>query len=59
MESWDIPTAEAILNELRHMDVYARLYGHKWSFFLDELAEKYGAEPDTRPRLNIGFTEKP
>ena len=26
---------------------------------LDDLAEKYGAEPDTRPRLFIGFKERP
>ena len=58
METWDIPTAEAILHDLRHMDMYKRIYGHGWSRFLDDLAEKYGAEPDMRPRLNIGFTER-
>ena len=59
METWDKPTAEAILYELRHIDVYTRLYGDKWSSFLDDLAQTYGAEPDMRPRLYIGVERKP
>lgn len=51
--SWDKRTADAILNELYHVDVSTRVYGNGWSRYLDDLAEKYGAEMDSRPRLYI------
>jgi len=48
-------TTVAIIEELRCVDTYVRTNGSRWSQFIDELSEKYGVEPDLRPRLSIIF----
>jgi hypothetical protein len=42
-----------LMEEIRNVDTHTRINGDRWTAFLDELAERYGLAPDTRPRLYI------
>jgi len=56
-EKWDEPTGTDIFEELRNIDVHIRLNGNRWLKFVDDLAMRYGVEPDMRPRISISVKE--
>ena len=44
-----------LYNELLSLDSGTRRYGNAWQRWLDDVAERYGLEPDMRSGVELGI----